>query len=155
MSFVKGGFVVVVRMRMRRTACAIHPFGNALDIVFLFPDRYTGFHLVDHKTTGFEGRVAVLRCCANPHSQLADLQMSDPVGTANIDEIKSLFGFGKNLFAFTLRELRIDFILQRRNGTSIIVIAYPSSGCARPRFRVSAMIGLSVIENMATYVSLT
>jgi hypothetical protein len=91
--------IALMRYR-RRTPLTIHPPGITIDVVLFLPNRDAMFDLVDDVSTGTERLVAMSSTDTDPHSHLADREITNAVNASRMFYAELLNGLGDDALAF-------------------------------------------------------
>src|SRR5581483_957664 len=110
--------------RRRGAALAVHPPRIAVHIVLFLPNRYAVFDLIDDVPAGAEGLVPMARAYANPHSHVANGEVTDAVDAGRVFHFESRDGLGEDALAFLDRKRLERLVFKVANLHALVVIAH-------------------------------
>src|SRR5690606_5918268 len=105
---------------------AVHPARIPVLVVLLLPDGHPVFHFVDDVPARQERLMPVARAHANPHRQITDREVSDPVYAERVLHAETFDGFADDPLAFLYGQRHEGFVLESRNGLALVVIPHPT-----------------------------
>src|SRR5256885_4270817 len=107
-------------------ALAVHPARVPAQVVLLLPDRHALLDLVDDVAAGEKRLVAMRRAHTDPHRQLPDTQLPDPVQTPGGRHAKAPDRLGEDALTFAHGARLEGLVLQAPHAPALVGIAHPA-----------------------------
>lgn len=112
---------------MRRDgAMTIYPARIAVGVVLLLPNGDAGFDFINNILAGAERFGAVFGGDSNPDGDFADVEATDAMDAARVEDVEFLARFRKDAFAFFDGEFFKRFVFERGDLFAVVVIAHPA-----------------------------
>jgi hypothetical protein len=106
--------------RWSRSTIILSPFGRAVRESFAFPDRRSGFELVDDVFARIEGLGAMRRRRRNRDCDFSDGEFAYAMNHSDIARSEPLARFGGDAFEFRGRHLLMRFVGKAANRTIVV-----------------------------------
>src|SRR5690606_40396933 len=88
-------------------------------LLFAFPDRNPGFHLIDHEATCVERGTPMLGRTPHPDRELTELERADTVHAADVKNGEIAPRFREDARALLFRQRRIRLVVEATHGASV------------------------------------